>query len=416
MNAIKPKSQLDKRLDGFTGGGASYLAGEGLSLNQNVFELNQATQATLGGIRVSAYATAPEDSPQSEFDSGIYKADPYQAFLGLRRATKKQMGGLYLGDGLAPTVEQDGETYTNTGHVEVRIGEGLEYAENSETPADEREKRQNNLGGRAITVPKATKEKFGSVKLGKRMSIDADGSVYSVMSGKDGIEVSDNGEISVLIDNETIRIDGDGKLRAEGSGDGVIIENAVVIQEADAKYLLHNYTEVEYVAGNRIGYAGADNQIIIGGYTAVKSGNQLSAPLYQSAVLYSFSGSTLTEHNITVELLSASSNGSYQYTVSDNGTIRGTYTTYDPSTIGFAITWSTIYNSATETAPYGYAYLEFYAITKPTATATANSSTYIGTTSRLNYTFASEAEYNAAVGLTYEPNVLTEVQETVTEV
>lgn len=71
-----------------SGGGTSYLAGEGLSLNQNVFSLNSANQGYLGGIRVSAHATVPEDSPQSDFDSGIYKADPYNAFLGLRRATK----------------------------------------------------------------------------------------------------------------------------------------------------------------------------------------------------------------------------------------------------------------------------------------------------------------------------------------
>ncbi len=424
---VKVISQSEKR---GTGGGQHYLAGEGLALNQNVFSLVKAGRANIGGIRLSPYATVPDDDTTDDRDCGIYVRGS-DAFPSVRRATKKQIGGIYLGDGLAPTVEQDGETYTNTGHVEVRIGEGLEFVENDETTEDVREKRQNNLGGRAITVPKATKEKFGSVKLGKRMSIDADGSVYSVMSGKDGIEVSDDGEISVKIDNETIRIDGNGKLMAvcastggdggtggddTASGETVTIENAVVIQEADAKYLLHNYTEVKYVAGNRIGYAGAENQIIIDGYTAVKSGNQLSAPLYQSAALSSFSGTTVSEHNITAQLVSEASGGAYKYTVSDNGKVLGTYTTYDPSTIGYAIMWSTICSSATETAPYGYAYLEFYAITKPTATAATNSATYISNISRLNYLFASEAEYNAAVGLTYEPNVLTEVQETVTEV
>ncbi|MGN0656678.1 MAG: hypothetical protein ACI4KR_07780, partial [Ruminiclostridium sp.] len=67
-------------------------------------------------------------------------------------------------------------------------------------------------------------------------------------------------------------------------------------------------------------------------------------------------------------------------------------------------------------APYGYAYLEFYAITKSTAAATTLSSTFISNISRINYIFASEAEYNAAVGLTYEPNTLTQVNETITEV
>lgn len=418
MNSVKPKSQLDKRLDGFSGGGTSYLAGEGLSLNQNVFELNQATQGTLGGIRVSAYATAPEDSSQSEFDSGIYKADPYQAFLGLRRATKKQMGGIYLGDGLAPTVEQNGETYTNTGHVEVRIGEGLEYVENSEKPADERERRQNVLGGRAVAVTKATNEKFGSVKIGKRIGIAADGSIYPVMSGKDGIEVSDNGEISVLIDDETIKLDDNGKLRATGAGgEGVVIENAVVIQEADAKYLLHEYTEVKYVAGNKIGYAGPGNQIIVGGYTLIKGGTPVdpSGSAMYVEIVFPKAGNSpdamVEPHGII--MIPGTSYPNYTYVgwwdnISSTQ-LRGE-NTYDLSRSGINVYWSAIHRPDAN-HPFGY-------VDVTVSFMFVNSSgNLVASSSQTKYAdFASEAEYNAAIGLTYEPNELVEIQETVTEV
>lgn len=421
MNSVKPKSQLDKRLDGFTGGGSEYYAGEGLSLNQNVFSLNSANQGYLGGIRVSAHATAPEDSPQSDFDSGIYKADPYLAFLGLRRATKKQMGGIYLGDGLAPTVEQSGETYTNTGHVEVRIGEGLEFIENDETTEDVKEKRQNNLGGRKFGVKRATKEDFGAVKLGKRIGVDADGSIYPVMSGKDGIEVSDNGEISVKIDNETITVNGDGKLASIGGG--VTIENAVVIQESDAKYLLHNYTEVHYIAGNKVGYAGPPNPIQLadkdGAWWYILSPNTEAlpqkAPFTKMVFPLLASSATATPYqnvDFYMYVSDMTNTGAGLQVKSDalNLTWTGN-STYDISISGLYATWTTIL-PPNASFPYGYVNMSIGTLIKNNAgeiqRGTTRKSYLVG--------FTSEAEYNYAVGLTYEPNQVTGIQETVTEV
>lgn len=434
MNSVKPKSQLDKRLDGFSGGGTSYLAGEGLSLNQNVFSLNSANQGYLGGIRVSAYATVPEDSPPSDFNSGIYKIDPGDAFLGLRRATKNQMGGLYLGDGLAPTVEQDGETFTNTGHVEVRIGEGLEYVENSENPADERERRQNVLGGRAIGVEKATKEKFGTVKLGKRMALAPDGSIYPVMTSGDGIEVSDEGEISVAYDKETLTIDGNGKLAVkEGAGgEGVNIGNAVIIQEKDASYFLHEYTELEYVSGNRIVYGNQKSAIVMQGYQFeshsspfVEYANGLSGlfpngvPANYATIALNIGGApyildyylkrTTSDGGRIYELKSSSDGGaSWRY----HGETSAFY-----SVSGMYYRWETIY-APSGSYPYGYAYasLYYFGVMADGRAQHLPIQALTGVTFRANIPFASEAEYNAAVNLTHEPNYLTAVTDTATEV
>lgn len=413
---VKVISQSEKR--GTSGGGQYYLAGEGLSLNQNVFSLTKAGRSSLGGICISPYATVPDDDTTDDRDCGIYLRGN-DAFPSVRRATKKQIGGIYLGDGLAPTVEQNGETYTNTGHVEVRIGEGLEYVENSEKPADERERRQNVLGGRAVAVTKATNEKFGSVKLGKRIGVAADGSIYPVMSGKDGIEVSDNGEISVKIDNETIRIDGNGKLMAAGgaAGDGVAIENAVVIQEADAAYLLHNYTEVKYVAGNKIGYAGPGNQIIVGGYTLIKDGTPVDpsgSAMYVETVFPKGGNSPdamVEPHGIIMIPGNAYPNYTFVgwWDNISSSMLRGE-NTYDLSRSGINVYWQTIYPPDAN-HPFGYVAM------KISFMFVNSSGNLAASSSQTKYAdFASEAEYNAAMGLTYERNELTEVQETVTEV
>jgi hypothetical protein len=396
-----------------SGGGTSYLAGDGLALNENVFSLVKAGRSNLGGIRISPYASVPDDDTTDDRDCGIYVRGN-DAFPSVRRATKKQIGGLYLGDGLAPTVEQSGETYTNTGHVEVRIGEALEFIENDETTEDVKEKRQNNLGGRAVAVTRATREKFGSVKLGKRIGVDAEGAIYSVMSGKDGIEVSDNGEISVLVDEETITVNGEGKLVSMGGG--VAIENAVVIREADSKLLIHEYTEVEYIAGNKIGYAGPSNQIILQGFITNFGNNStaaVSGTRYTGGKVNVISGSTTAEKEITFEIYSATPD-STTYRVLVNGSIAGSFTTFNPELMCFVIQWESVNGTKSAAAPYGYATVSFYALTQNN-TGTISASAINGL-SRVNVPFISEAEYNAAIGLTYEPNMLTEVQETVTEV
>lgn len=418
MNPVKPKSQHDKRLDGFSGGGSEYYAGEGIILQGKTFSLSQANRSNIGGIRLSLYKNVPADDTSNDRNYGLYKGA--DAFPALRTARNNQKGGMFLGDGLVPHLDlaqnsQGAITYKVTDYVELRLGEGLEFVD--EAYADVIENAKAEYGGRAVAVTKATKEKFGMVKLGNRIGIDADGSIYSAMFGKKGIEVSDKGEISVLIDDDTIRVDGNGKLYAPGTGgEGAVIENAVVIQEADAKYLLHEYTEVKYVAGNKIGYAGAGNQIIVGGYILKKQGTALDT---SGSAMYT--GATFPKGGANASAMIDN------YTLRmEVGTVLPNYTsvswwdnistsqlrgvnTYDLSRSGMNFYWNGIYPPDTN-HPFGYVAMSvsfMYVNASGLLAVSASQTKYAD--------FASEAEYNAAIGLTYEPNELVEIQETVTE-
>ena len=239
------------------------------------------------------------------------------------------------------------------------------------------------------------------------------GATYT--AGK-GIDISDENEIKAKIDNSTIQFNEKGELVAKG-GSGLTIDNAVIIKEADSKYLLHEYKEVEYIAGNKIGYAGAGNQIIVGGYTLIKDGTPLDtsgSAMYVETVFPKGGDNP----NAMVEphgIIMIPGNVYPNYTFVgwwDNissSMLRGE-NTYDLSRSGINVYWQTIYPPDAN-HPFGY-------VTMKVSFMYVNSSGNLAeSSSQTKYAdFASEAEYNAAVGLTYEPNTLTEVQETVTEV
>mgnify|MGYP002624881257 FL=1 len=444
MKVRKPRKQSEKRVDGFT-------AGDGLQKIGGKYQLKPAGygDTNIGGISLNGWGLYfPYDKNETNAKSTL--ALKYAEHTGLDY--KNMLGGVCLGEGLENVdaennidykrtrialgqgmeyedipIEggEDGEVYTFRKKIRPKLGAGLKFDSDNALAVDANAVGGNYTAGAGIKItgneialtPAGTQ--IGGVKAGKNVTISADGTLDVTAVGADysaggGIEITEGEEG----EKPTIGVKcGEGCEINENSELVTVpnIQSAVIIAADDAKYLLHNYTQTEYIAGNKIGYAGAQNQIIINGYIAVKAGNQLSAPLYQSATLTSVSGTTTAEHVITAELVSAASAGAYRFTVSDNGVVRGTYTTYDPATIGFAITWGAIY-PATQAAPHGYAYLEFHAICKPTAASETNSATFIPNTSRINYNFASEAEYNAAVGLTYEPITLTQVTDSTTVV
>ena len=200
-------------------------------------------------------------------------------------------------------------------------------------------------------------------------------------------------------------------------GAGVVIENAVVIQEADAKYLLHEYTEVKYVAGNKIGYAGPGNQIIVGGYTLLKNGTPIDpagSAMYVEIVFPKAGDSPdamVEPHGIIMIPGTAYPNYTYVgwWDNISSTQLRGE-NTYDLSRSGINAYWSAIHRPDAN-HPFGY-------VDVTVSFMFVNSSgDLVASSSRTKYAdFASEAEYNAAIGLTYEPNELVEIQETVTEV
>ena len=435
--AIKPKSQLEKRIDGLKTGGVGKNVGGGSEIfncysgdtaNSIQDSIYAHAEGAENGISKSNYAHAEGDfnsilySEKSHaegesskiFDSKWAHAGGYGCYImshadcGFAHgAGAKVTGGVAAAFGSQTLASGRNQLVAGKGNIEDSEDKyALIIGNGTEVPRGQTSFEASN----ALTL-----DWEGNLWVaGKIEAEGGGGATYTAGAGIDISKSSESSEISAKIDSKTIQFDADGKMYVPTVP--LTLENAVVIQEADAKYLLHEYTQVEYIAGNRIGYAGSENQIIINGYITVKSGNQLTAPLYTSANLKSFSGTAVTEHSITAELVSVNSGGQYTFSVSDNGTVVGRYTTYDSSTIGFAITWGGIHGTASAAAPYGYAYLEFWAIKKATAEATTYSSEFISNISRLNYVFASEAEYNAAVGLTYEPQTLTQVNETVTEV
>ena len=267
------------------------------------------------------------------------------------------------------------------------------------------------------------------------------GTTYTAGAGIDKSKSSESSEISAKIDSKTIQFDADGKMYVPTVP--LTLENAIVIQEADAKYLLHEYTQVEYIAGNRIGYAGAQNQIIAQGLitynkSTMTTGVMAAIPNYQYYTDVSFEkpvflayGSYIYDINRIYYRHKASYNTYDQYElvfVKTDGTevIYGTinaYRTYSEPVCKFAFGWENIYPpgySPTENqfCEYGCAYaIPMLLVSSNSDASKPYMLSQIGNSIYIPYIqFATEAEYNAAVGLTYEPQTLTQVNETVTEV
>lgn len=386
--------------------------GEGLTINDvDAIIVDKASENKYGGIKIGK-GLKVGDYEQQEDGTYLETSDTGKTLVSLgaglefddNSAVTVTLGsGLEFVEKTAATADEDA-TYA----IQPKLGNGLEFAEKKEKNPETEEEVvtydiQPKLGAGlkfddngAMAVDGAAGGADISAGGGIEISTDEDEKTKIAVKCGEGCEINDNGEL-VTVPN---------------------IEHAIFISEADAKYLFHEYTQIEYIAGNKIGYGGAANPVIINGYTVAKKGDQLTALIHQTATLTSVtlgSTQTTTEHVIEAKVEATYTDGSYSYVIYDNGVKKGTYTTCDPATIGFVITWQTITSSSTEAAPYGYAYLEFWAIAKPTSSSTLSSNLISGP-SRLYYVFASEAEYNAAVGLTYEPLVLTQVDETTTVV
>lgn len=211
------------------------------------------------------------------------------------------------------------------------------------------------------------------------------------------------------------------------SSDG--IENAIIIQEKDVPVILHKYMEVDYIMGNRVVYAGEINQIIVNGYilyrnqwrgTPVPSNAQSYTTGTFNSVLLNFAendkGETFTNtfgtnFVFSIRLKQISSFGNYEYRMyaKINEYPEELY-------VGFSLTskqwesgktyfgWDYIY-APDSMFPFGSAELSVLYV--------SNDNNLISAYNNLGRVgFSNEAEYNAAVGLTYEPQTLKNVIET----
>lgn len=249
-----------------------------------------------------------------------------------------------------------------------------------------------------------------------------------------GIDISDSNEIKAKIDGSTIQFNSNGEMVAHTES-GLTIENAVVIKQSDSAYILHNFTEIDYIAGNKIGYAGQSNPIILQGHIcyaryqnapngvaiAEKSGVTDESlipdvPLYTNFNCgdYAYYGSTKIKQ---IDLIQTSYDARYDSTnyvimvIQEDGseaaTTTLTFTNYNNYTpIGICFCYESIHKP-TDIYPYGYVFGRFWKRYKGYGTKY-----YFTYTNSFNIGFSSEAEYNAAIGLTYEPNTLKMVIDT----
>lgn len=405
-------------------------AEDGLIFDHGTLKVNAGTGIQCGTRSKGKVSVIIGDGLEIVTKEGSALPEDVNGKVTLKKATNNSLGGVKIGEGI--TVTEDG-TISAEGKEYIQ-GEGINITDN------------------IISLNVASTEALGGVKVGKGLKISSDGTLESnggSYTAGDGIEITEEDIINVkqatsteiggIILGEGLEYDpATGKTNAVPN-----IQQAVIITEGDAKYLLHEYTQVEYIAGNKIGYAGAQNQIIAQGYIIYKSGGtapngvkiEIAAvsdpsglpdiPMYTDMP---FSGSAY--YNNTVKTVraymklassdSSSDNYSVLFTLED-GTEKiasSRIYNYDNFQYGLSFVWTGIYppgyTVSGVTHPYGAVQAQAYYKAKTSRTGAA--AYRFQPSDVLMIDFASEAEYNAAVGLTYEPQTLTNVEETITEV
>lgn len=197
----------------------------------------------------------------------------------------------------------------------------------------------------------------------------------------------------------------------------LVVENAVILQEKESQQVIHNFTETNYVKGNKIGYGGVGNSIILGGYVAtaeIMTGN--------------------TEHlygKIKFPKGKMRTSSGYYSTIYENlefyPIIKGVYPTHVTYTHGFSSNGEQMYDSITHAqfpvnSGFGYGMRMTGGINPPdddfeygsaevTIYGTYKGDTYASQAFTFLLPFSSEAEFNAAVGLTNTPIELIELKD-----
>ncbi|MBQ8411623.1 MAG: hypothetical protein IJX15_07860 [Ruminiclostridium sp.] len=396
---VKVTSQLEKRIDT---AGVKYTAGEGIGIVGNEIRLARATGHSLGGVMVSGDYTK----------TGIWLDT---GTLSIKPASSGNLGGIKLGDGLVPEIDET-EYEPKNGVIKLRLTDGFRVLDDNEETEDPIEQAENLYGGRRIALKPATKAEIGGIIVGDGLDIDEEGVLKVTSEGKTytagtGIDISDNDVISVKT-GEGIEIDENGAITAQAG-----IENALFLTEKTLPDFIHQYTEVGYYSGQKMILAEQKPNIVIQGYTAGNINQKALAPVYTSAVLKYLPAQTSAETSdcsIGIEIYSRTDTYT-NFIVKVNGTSYGPYQTFNTDNMGFILCWNTIYGeSFAPKAPYGCVQLTVYAVMQ-TASGTLQYNSVSGVGSR-HYPFDSKAEYHSAICLAVEENTLTSVSETVTEV
>lgn len=398
----------------------AYVAGNGISISDSVISINAGNGLIFdrGAININV-GTGLKCDPLNGYKVGVMVGDGLEIVtkegvtpeavngtINLKPATETTLGGVKAGSGI--TITEDG-TISAKGK-DFMAGDGIDITDTT------------------ISVKPATSNAIGGVKAGKGLKISSDGTLEteggsgSYTAGS-GIEITEDDVINVkqatstelggIILGEGLEYDA-----ATGKTNTVPnIQQAVIIQEKDAKYLLHEYTQVEYIAGNKIVYAGADNSIIVNENLAVKNTVDKKAEttkyVFGAVSATNNTSAVINDYDIEMAIVSVSAQNAVIKAVSSKtgiSIVSNPVTTVDLSKSGLRLVWTAIYPPGTlDKFPNGYVQAIVQIVYTTPAVQTNNVATlYIG--------FSSEAEYNAAVGLTYEPQTLVNVEETITEV
>lgn len=230
---------------------------------------------------------------------------------------------------------------------------------------------------------------------------------------------------------------------ADGTIEGVIdeikgsfsIENAVILSEDQAAYILHEYSEISYVSGQRAIWSTIGSSVVCQGIVVSDSyalGFIANKPTLEEAFpngqpAFFTSGTITTVASETADpvttvwelYLDSYSQERYYYYIRYSKDGGATWYTYSERIIsrrtpcrGIYFTFGNITPTADSSRPYGYINVTPHVVYQDSI-----SEDYDWRSTPLNFipsqymTFASEAERNAAIALRYEPQMLTEVVE-----
>ena len=224
----------------------------------------------------------------------------------------------------------------------------------------------------------------------------------------------------------------------EADKNELTVENAVLLSEDQAAYILHKYEEVSYISGQRAVWSKIGSSVICQKVAVSDSSAlafQSSMPSLDEAFPdgqphYYTSGKIVTVSSAGAEpvetlwemYLESYSDNRYYYRIrysNDGGenwyVYNSRYISYLVPSPGLYFTFNSLEPLAYAAHPYGYVQISAYI---PLQDNTDPDGAHSWKTSYANFLpgmympFESETEKNAAIALTYEPSVLKAVTET----
>ena len=247
-----------------------------------------------------------------------------------------------------------------------------------------------------------------------RISAD-DGFKENIISSADSPAQSENRSISSEHTEEN----------AKNITNNVNVDKAIILRDNASQMVIHNYTEIGYLSGNTIGYGDTTNEVIVNGYI-FRSGSTLYlgttvdneyASVEFPIVRSQSKTISWSDYKVEAKLMRVDENGNKTYQkvisyVDENGTRQMLYKDSLVTKEGYGALvpmWQYIFGT-NDDFPCGYVQSEQinFVILQDGVVVDSESFPYYD---KLYISFSSEAEYNAAVGLTNTPLELTKIQD-----